>query len=181
MNEDAGPTPFPVRVLRAALLDADLYEEVEADRTAMAQAATVVFLASISIGLGSLWNGGLMSMIWTTGVMAVSWVLWAWVSCAIGVGWFATPETESDTGELLRTIGFSAAPGLFGAVGLLPGSQPWVFVLVAVWMVAALVVAIRQALDYCSTERAIIVCLLSSPVAGIPLLGVFVMTGARSI
>jgi len=38
-------------------------------------------------------------------------------------------------------------------------------------------VAIRQALDYCSTGRAILVCALISPLAVIPLVGVLLITG----
>lgn len=170
-------TSFPLRVVRAALLHADTYEEVEADRSAIVQAAVVVLVASVSIGVGCFSNGGAMGILWTTLVMLVSWVLWACVSCVIGVGLLATPETESDHGELLRTIGFAAAPGWLGVVGLVPGAQPWALMLILGWMLAAMVVAIRQALDYCSTGRAILVCALTSPLAVIPLVAALLLTG----
>jgi hypothetical protein len=41
------------RVIRAARLDASLYEEVEADPSSMGQAMTVVVLASIAGGIGT--------------------------------------------------------------------------------------------------------------------------------
>lgn len=170
-------TPFLRRLVCAALLHADTYEEVEADHSAIWQAGLIVLLASLSIGAGSFWNGGISGILWTTGIMLVSWILWACVSCAIGVGWLATDETESDPGELLRTIGFAASPGLLGVIGLIPGAHPWALIVIVGWMMATLVVAIRQALDYCSTGRAILVCALTSPIAVIPLVGVLLMTG----
>ena len=168
---------FVKRILCASLLHADTYEEVEADRTAIWQAALIVLLSSLSIGVGSFSNGGVSGILWTTVVMFVSWILWACVSCAIGVGLLATPETESDPGELLRTIGFASSPGLLGVLGLIPGLHPWALLVIVAWMLASMIVAIRQALDYCSTWRAILVCALTSPLAVIPLVGVLLMTG----
>lgn len=170
-------TPMHWRVIRAMGLDADLYEEVEADRSAIVQAGLVVLVASLSIGIGCFSNGGAGGILWTTLVMGVFWIVWACVSYAIGVGLLATPQTRSNPGELLRTVGFAASPGLFGVLGLLPGLQPWLLIALVLWMGAALVVAIRQALDYCSTGRAILVCALTSPLAVLPLLGVLLMTG----
>ncbi len=109
--------------------------------------------------------------------MGLSWVLSAAFSCVIAVGWLATPDTQSDIGELLRTIGFAAAPGWLGVLGLVPGAHPWVLVTIIFWLVAALVVAIRQALDYCSTWRAILVCVLTSPLAVMPFVVVLLFTG----
>ena len=177
MNEPTQRRSFVRRVVCASLLHADTYEEVEADRTAIWQATLIVSAASLSIGVGSFSNGGVSGIAWTAVVMFMSWILWACVSCAIGVGLLATPETESDPGELLRTIGFSASPGLLGILGLIPGANPWVLIVIVCWMMATLVVAIRQALDYCSTWRAILVCALTSPLAVIPLVGVLLMTG----
>ena len=109
--DDSMPRRYFVRrIACASLLHADTYEEVEADRSAIWQATLIVSAASVSIGAGSFSNGGAAGIAWTAGVMFMSWILWACVSCAIGVGLLATPETESDPGELLRTIGFSASP-----------------------------------------------------------------------
>ena len=41
------------RMMRAARLEPDLYEEVEADKSAMGQAMTVVVLASLAAGIGT--------------------------------------------------------------------------------------------------------------------------------
>jgi hypothetical protein len=68
------------------------------------------------------------------------------------------PQTRSNVGELLRTIGFATAPGCLRVLGVLPGVTIPVFAVTAVWMLAAMVVAVRQALDYDSTARALAVC-----------------------
>lgn len=168
---------FGRRVLRAMRLEAELYEEVEADPDAIGQATAVVALTSLAIGIGSFSNGGWSGIFWTAIVMFASWLVWAGVSCVIGVNWLAGPETESDVGELLRTIGFAAAPGLVAVLGVVPGLNPWLLIGSLAWMGAALVVAIRQALDYRSTWRAIAVCVLTSPLAVVPLILVLLFTG----
>jgi hypothetical protein len=70
------------------------------------------------------------------------------------------PQTRSNVGQLLRTIGFATAPGCLRVMGILPGSTLPVFALSAIWMLVAMVVAVRQALDYESTARALAVCAL---------------------
>jgi hypothetical protein len=61
---------------------------------------------------------------------------------------------------LLRTLGFAATPGLVQVFGIVPGATVPVFTLAIVWALAASVVAVRQALDYKSTRRALAVCCL---------------------
>jgi hypothetical protein len=75
------------------------------------------------------------------------------------------PQTRSNVGELMRTIGFATAPGMLRALGFLPGVTIPVFVLTSLWMLGAMIVAVRQALDYQSTARAITVCVLGWVVA----------------
>jgi hypothetical protein len=73
---------------------------------------------------------------------------------------FAQPQTRSNVGELLRTIGFASAPGCLRVLGVLPGVAIPVFAVTYIWMLATMVVAVRQALDYDSTARAIAVCIV---------------------
>jgi len=89
------------------------------------------------------------------------------------------PQTSVDVGELLRTTGFAAAPGILRVFGILPGVTIPVFVITAVWMLAAMVVAVRQALDYRSTGRAIAVCVLgwALAIAFAVALGIFLGPG----
>jgi hypothetical protein len=145
-------------MLRAAKLDVRLYEEVEADEGALRQAMAVVVLSGVAAGIGSLGTGGLLGIVVATIGALVGWYLWAFVTYFIGTRLLPEPQTRADHRELLRTIGFSSAPGLIRVLGIIPGLTALVFSVAGVWMLVAMVVAVRQALDYHSTWRAIAVC-----------------------
>jgi len=93
-------------------------------------------------------------------ISLLAWATWALVTFEIGARLLPTPDTRVNVGELLRTLGFAATPGLIQVLGVLPGAMTPVFVLAALWTLAATVVAVRQALDYTSTARALAVCSL---------------------
>jgi hypothetical protein len=155
-------TTFLNRVTGAALLNPAIYEEVEADRTATMQAMAVVTLSSLAAGVGAL---GLASARVTAlaGISLLAfavWVIWAVLTLQIGARIFPSSRTQADIGQLLRTIGFATAPGIFRIAGVIPGATTLVFAVTAIWMLMAMVVAIRQALDYTSTARAFGVCAL---------------------
>jgi hypothetical protein len=173
----APATPFVRRLWRAARLDACLYEEVEADRGALPQAAAVVLLASLAAGIGSFPNSGWTGIATMTAAAFVGWVGWAAITYAIGVWLLPGADTRSDPGELLRTIGFSAAPGVFAVLGAVPGANPWVFLAVGGWLLTAMVIAVRQALDYCTTLRAIAVCAIGFPLSALLLAIALLFTG----
>jgi hypothetical protein len=155
-------TIFFRRLVGAAMLDAGTYEEVEADRTATPQALAVVVCASLAAAIGARGlNGGsaTVAFLASTSVIALlAWAAWALVMFEIGSRLLPAPETRVNPGELLRTLGFAATPGLIQVFGVLPGAMVPVFGLAIVWALAASVVAVRQALDYTSTARAIAVC-----------------------
>jgi hypothetical protein len=148
------------RMIRAAKLDAQLYEEVEADRGAMREAMTVVVLSAVAAGIGNVANGGLIGIIGGTIGALVGWYIWAFLTYFIGTRLLPEPDTKADHGELLRTIGFSSAPGLIRVFGIIPGLTTFVFAVAGGWMLVAMVIAVRQALDYKSTWRAIGVCMI---------------------
>jgi hypothetical protein len=147
-------------MIRAAKLDAQLYEEVEADRGAMREAMTVVVLSAVAAGIGNLANGGLLGIISGTIGALVGWYIWAFLTYFIGTRLLPEPDTRADQGELLRTIGFASAPGLIRVFGIVPGLTAFVFAVAGGWMLVAMVIAVRQALDYKSTWRAIGVCVI---------------------
>ncbi len=164
------------RMLRAAKLDPQLYEEVEADQGAMGQATTVVVLSSVAAGIGSLAYGGGLSAILTGTIAALlGWYIWAFLTYFIGTRLLPEPNTKADYGELLRTIGFSSTPGLIRIFGIIPGITGLVFSVAGVWMLVAMVIAVRQALDYESTWRALGVCAIGWVTQGL------VLTAAYSI
>jgi hypothetical protein len=153
-------TGFKDRILRAAKLDAALYEEVEADKSAMPQAMAVVVISSVAAGIGSIGMGvgGPGGVLFGIIVSLGGWYLWAYLTFFIGTKVLPEPQTESNPGELLRTIGFSSSPGFIRALGIIPGLGSLIFSIASIWMLVAMVIAVRQALDYKSTWRAVGVC-----------------------
>jgi hypothetical protein len=145
----------------AAALDIAIYEEVEADRGATAQAFVVVLLSSVAGGIGAVGlAGGAVNIAFFSMVALLSWVAWALVTYTVGVHLLPEPQTRADVGELMRTIGFASTPGLLRVLGFMAPMAKPVFVLTALWMLVAMVVAVRQALDYTSTARAVAVCVI---------------------
>tara|TARA_B110000438_G_scaffold196865_1_gene188400 strand:- start:105 stop:626 length:522 start_codon:yes stop_codon:yes gene_type:complete len=142
------------RIIRACKLDASLYEEVEADKSATFQAAGVVVLSSIAAGIGAI-SLGASNFLIAPLLSLISWYIWAYLIYFIGAKIFPEPNTKADHGQLLRTIGFSSAPGLIRIFGFTPELMSITFIGSGIWMLIAMVIAVRQALDYESTWRAI--------------------------
>lgn len=151
---------FSDRMIRAAKLDVNLYEEVEADKSTMRQAMGVVVLSSLAAGVGSIGTLGLGGTLLGTLAALGGWYIWAWLTYFIGTRFLAEPQTEADLGQLLRTTGFSSSPGLIRVLGIIPGLGTVVFAVASIWMLVAMVIAVRQALDYTSTFRAVGVCVI---------------------
>ena len=157
------------RMIRAARLDVSLYEEVEADRQATGQAMLVVILVSLATGLGALTRSGGIGLLWGTGAGLLAWVVWAFLTYFIGTRVLPEPQTKADMSQLLRTIGFSSSPGVLRILGTVSGLWTLAILLTSVWMLVAMVIAVRQALDYRSTWRAVGVCILGWIIQGIVL------------
>ncbi len=153
---------FTERAIGAARLDVATYEEVEADPGALGQAMAVVVIASLASGLGSsLASGGHGASILGGMLLSlIGWFVWAVVTYLVGTRILPTPETRCDIGEMLRTTGFSAVPGTLGILGFVPLLGGLILLVAWLWQLAAMVVAVRQALDYTSTGRAVGVCLI---------------------
>jgi hypothetical protein len=147
---------FKRRILGALRLDPAVYEDVERDGEALGQALTVVVLSSLATGVGaSPFPSDGESVPLLVGVLfaLIGWVAWAGLIFIIGTKLVPEPQTRSDVVELMRTTGFAAAPGLFGLLGLLPLVGSLVTFGVSLWMLMAMVVAVRQALDFTSVWR----------------------------
>jgi hypothetical protein len=146
------------RMVGAAKLDVHTYEEVEADPTTMGQAMTVVVLSSIAAGIGQ--GQGVWGLVVGSVAALIGWFVWALVTYVVGTKLLPQPQTEANVGQLMRTIGFAASPGLIRIAGFVPGLGWLVRAVADIWMLAAMVVAVRQALDYTSTWRAVGVCVI---------------------
>ena len=119
-----------------------------------------------------------MAIVFGTIAALVGWYVWAFLTYFIGTRLLPEPQTRADHGELLRTIGFSSTPGVLRVFGIIPGLTSLVFLVTGVWMLVAMIIAVRQALDYSSTLRAVGVCLIGWVVQAAILVTVALLFGA---
>ena len=153
-------TTFFRRLIGVLMLEASAYEEIEAHRDAGMQSVQIVLAVTAAgggagMGLGVIGVPGFV----TGAVVALGgWLVWVSLIATLGTTTFAEPQTKSNARELLRTLGFAAAPGVFLIFAAIRTAAPLVFAIVSVWMIAAAVMAVRQALDFKSVTRAIAVC-----------------------
>lgn len=157
---------FPQRAIGVLRLEVPVFEEVEADRGATSQALLVVVLSSLAagVGLSGVYNAPVLHRVM---LALLLWVFWAIATFIVGVYLMPESQTQSNVGELLRTIGFAASPGVLRIFGIVPVIGGAIYAISTVWMLVAMVIAIRQALDYRSTWRAAVVCVITG------LIGVF--------
>ncbi len=154
---------FLSRIIRALLLDINLYEEVENDKSSIWQSMGVVFLASLAAGIYTYKLGGLSGLFIGTILSFGGWIVMSFLIYLVGTKLFPSTETKTDIGEILRVLGFAASPGIFLLVALIPviSSFVWVIILVIwVWRLVAMIIAVRQALDFKNTWSAIWVCVI---------------------
>ena len=157
------------RMLGAARLNVDTYEEVERDGSAIVQALAVVVLVAIAGGvgtiLGSVIFGGAVDLLdgLLFGVIRgiVSWGVWALIAWIVGSTILKTRDTEADWGQLARGTGFAQTPGLFNILVFIPIAGAIIAIIVFFWQVAGMMIAVRQSLDYSSTWRAFGVVIIS--------------------
>ena len=149
------------RMIRAAKLDTELYEEVEHDQGATGQAAIVVVGTSIAAGIGGAFAGNAVLIIVLPIVSIVAWALFAWLTYFIGTRFLAGPDTSADWGELARTLGFAKAPSGLLIFAVIPELTAILGFVVTIWVLITTVVAVRAALDF-STWRAVATVIVGS-------------------
>ena len=171
---------FVGRVVGAARLDVRTYEEVESDTTATPQAMGVVALAALAGGVGVASTGG-AGVVATVFGGLVGWVVWAALIWLLGTKLLPESRTRADIGQLLRTLGFAASPGRLLVLRILPLIGSLIAFVIWIWQLAATVVAVRQALDYTSTGRAVVVCLIGWVMYLVVSVGIALITGITSI
>ena len=148
------------RMIRASRLDINMFVEVEADTSATNQALLIVALVALATGIASLGTTGPIGLFVGVVLAVAGWALWAWIVHLIGTKIIPSHSTHADWGQLARTLGFAQSPGIFRALGFIPVVGNIIFAVASIWMLVAMVVAVRQALDYTSTLRAIAVVLI---------------------
>ncbi len=172
------------RMIGAALFNAETYEEIEADPGAIGQAIVVVLLVTVCGAVGGL-IGALIGGASALGIILaliaglvfgiVRWAIWVSVLSLVGGMMLRTASTNTSWAEIGRVVGFAYTPGvlsIFSIFAFLPYIG-WLFgwflsLVIFVWTLAAVTVAVRQALDFESTGRAIAVVLLTAVIGFIP-------------
>jgi hypothetical protein len=149
---------FAERLIGAARLDREVYEEIEADPRSFGQAVVVVVLSSLGATVGVTGRLSILELLSGLAAGVFGWAAWAAIAYLVGGRLFPTPRTNVDWGELLRTTGFATGPGILSILGLAPALTGFITFVVSIWILLAFAVAVRQALDYESTARAIGVC-----------------------
>ena len=174
---------FVQRVVGAATLNVAAYEDIEGDKGATWQALVIVVLSSLAVGFaqavdwfiaGAVSTGAMsgaasaiVAFIGYTILAVVGWLMWVIITLIVGTKILPEPETSSNMGELVRTVGFAQVPGIFRIFSAIPILGYLVTFVVWVWMLAAFVIAARQALDYKGTGRAIAVCAIGWVINGV--------------
>lgn len=177
---------FP-RMLRAAKVESQLYEEVEADSGATGQALLVVVLASLSAGVGhgisGLMKGGAGGIGFffanlVTGAIGslVAWFIFSLLCFWLGTTLFKGPNTRSTLGELLRVLGFADSPALLNIFAFIPFIGPLIPFVTMIWTIIAAVVGVRQACDF-TTGRAVGTVLVAAIIPLIILVLIGLMVG----
>jgi len=157
------------RILGAARLDPQVYDEVASDTRATPQAVLVVALAGLATGIGFFGSDDDFGFVLFTRVAQAPlvWGLWAITSYFVGTTLFRSrePNPAANWRQLVRTTGFAQSPGLLRVVAFIPYLGFPICVVTFFWQLAAMTVAVRQTLGYASTWRALTVVLAGFIVA----------------
>ncbi len=151
---------LPERMVGAMSANVATFEEIEKDPTALGQAVTVIVIAAVASLIGNIFRvgltGGLMGLIATL----IGYSVWTLIVVLVGTKLMPEPSTKADFAEGFRVIGFAASPGVLNVLAIIPFLGPMISFVIWIWMLVVMVVAVRSVLDYTSTGRAIIVCLI---------------------
>lgn len=155
------------RMTGAMQADVKTFQEIEADPTAISQAVTVILIAGVASLIGNMFRIGIMHGVMMLVVNVIGYALWTLLVVLIGTKLMPEPATKADFNEGFRVIGFTASPGVFNVLAIVPFLGPLISFVVWIWMVIVGVVAVREVLDYSNTGRAVIVCLIAACVCWI--------------
>ena len=143
---EAWMASFGERVVGAMRLDANTFEEIERDPTAIGQAVGVIVLSAVSTGLGNMFRGGVSGILGQVLIALIGYAVWAVLVWIIGTKVMPDPDTKADFAETFRVIGFAAAPGILGIVSIVPLLGYLVLLVLWLWQLAAMVVAVKAVL-----------------------------------
>lgn len=151
---------LPERMMGAMTANVSTFEEIEKDPTALGQAVLVIVIAAVATLVGNIFRTGLSGGVLGLLTTLIGYAVWTVIVVLVGTKVMPEPATKADFAEGFRVIGFAASPGVFNVVAVIPFIGPLISFVIWIWMVVVMVVAVRSVLDYTSTGRAIIVCLI---------------------
>jgi hypothetical protein len=151
---------FLNRIYRSVKIDPEVFSEVQKDKNATISAGIVVVLSSIAAGFGAT-SLGVGNFILAPVFSLLSWFVWAYIVYFVGVKLFPDVKTKTTQFALLRAIGFSSAPGIIRIFGINESLMTVTFVGAAFWMLACMVVAVKETLNYKSLWKALGVVIIS--------------------
>jgi hypothetical protein len=166
---------FINRIYRSIKIDPEVFEEVQKDNNATVAAATVVVLSSLAAGIGAS-HLGRVNLFLAPGLSLITWFLWAYIVYFVGVKLFPDKKTKTTHAALLRSIGFSSAPGMIRIFGFNENLMAVTFVGSALWMLACMVVAVKQTLNYKSLGKAFGVVVIAWLVQAFALISILALT-----
>jgi hypothetical protein len=155
------------RMTGAMQADVKTFQEIEADPTAISQAVTVIVIAGVAALIGNMFRIGIMHGVMMLVINLIGYALWTLLVVLIGTKLMPEPTTKADFSEGFRVIGFTASPGVFNVLAIVPFLGPLISFVVWLWMIVVGVVAVREVLDYSNTGRAVIVCLIAAVICWI--------------
>jgi hypothetical protein len=152
---------LPERMVGAMKADVKTFQEIEADPNALTQAITVIVIAGVASLIGNIFRYGVTMGIVSLIISLIGYALFAFLVVLIGTKVMPEPSTKASFQEGFRVLGFSASPGVFNVLAIIPFLGPFLSFLIAIWMLIIGVIATREVLDYSNTGRAVIVCIIA--------------------
>jgi Yip1-like protein len=151
---------LPERMIGAMKADVKTFEEIEQDPNALGQAVMVIVIAGLASLIGNMFRYGLSGGI--TGLLGtlIGYGIWTVIVVLIGTKLMPEPATKADFAEGFRVIGFAASPGVLNFLAIIPILGYLINWLISIWILIVMVIAVQTVLDYTSTARAVIVCLI---------------------
>ena len=117
---------------------------------------------------GLTWEGVILSVVGGLFFGIVLWAMWVTLLLMVGGGLMRSADTQTSWAELGRVVGFAYTPRMLSLFAFIP-SIGWLFLTIGFfWTLVGVVVAVRHALDFDSTGRAVAVVLITGVLGFIP-------------
>ena len=121
------------RMVGAMKADVKTFQEIEADPTAIGQAVTVIVIAGVASLIGNVFRSGVFVGVLSLVVTLITYALWSLLVVLIGTKVMPEPSTKADFNEAFRVVGFTAAPGVFNVLAIIPFLGPLISFVISLW------------------------------------------------